>query len=94
MSMSEECKLEICERLFVKLSLYWRSAIFGLLTLLSIGSAVWAWTWSEVKQASASQNERIEQIEAAFNDIAYLRSQSNEILSNQKVIIKYFERKK
>jgi len=94
MSMSDECKLDICERLFVKLSLYWRSAIFGLLTLLSIGGAVWAWTWKEVKQDNALQDVRIEQIESAFNDIVYLKSQSNQILENQKVIIKYFERKK
>jgi len=86
--------LEQCERIFVKLAMYWRTALIGFVALLTLGGGVWAWTWAEVQQSQNEQDDRIEQIEAAFNDIAYLRSQSNEILENQRIIIKYFERRK
>lgn len=84
--------LEECEKIFVKLASYWRSALIGLITLLGLGAGVWTWTWAEVKSDQSRQDKQIEEIQAAFNDIAYLRSQSNEILDNQKLIIRYFDK--
>jgi len=92
--MAEECKLDVCERLFVKLSLYWRSVLIGFLALVSLGSGVWTWSWAEVKQSQSAQDERIHELEAGLNDISFIRSQANEILDNQRVIIKYLEKKR
>lgn len=93
--MSTECNgFDQCERIFLRIAQYYKSAIAGTIIAAGLMSGVWCWTWAEVKSYNTKQDERIEQIEAAFNDIAYLRSQSNEILDNQKVIIRYFERTK
>jgi len=93
--MSEEvkCQLDVCEKLFVKLSIYWRSAIFGLLTILSLGAGVWCWTWAEWKDIQKIQDMKIAEMQEAFNDVSYLRGQANEILENQKIIIKYLQKR-
>ena len=85
---------ENCERIFVRLSAYWRSALFGFLAILSLGSGVWAWTWAETKASNAEQNTRINSLEAGFNDIAVVRGQANEIIANQKMILKLLARTK
>jgi len=94
------CDFETCEKLFLKITMYWRSMLFGFLGLLTLGSGVWAWTWAEVTAKQDHQDYRIEQIEKAFDDIAFVREQSDDILDNQKKIIdsqekiiKYIERK-
>ncbi len=87
------CSLEVCEKLFLKLTIYWRSVLIGFLGLLTLGSGVWCWTWAEIGADQLRQDARIEEIEKAYNDIAFVRTQADEILTNQKKIIKYLERK-
>ena len=87
--MSTCSNLDTCEKLFVKLSLYWRSALIGFIALLSLGAGAWTWTWAEWKTSQSSQDREIAEMQAAFNDLSFIRSQANEILENQKVIIKY-----
>ena len=83
------CSVEVCEKLFVKLGLYWRSALIGFIALLTFGGGVWCWTWAEIKADQALQNQQIHEVQAGLNEIAYLRSQSNETLENQKEILEY-----
>jgi hypothetical protein len=90
----QKCNMEVCEELFVKLTVYWRSALIGFIALLSLGGGVCCWTWAEIGSDQSRQDSQIRELEAAFNDIAFIRSQANEILDNQHMIIKYLERKK
>jgi hypothetical protein len=88
------CQLETCEKLFVKLGLYWRSALIGFIALLSLGAGAWTWTWAEWKQGQAEQNTRIINLESAFNDITVVRSQTTVIIANQEKILKELSRRK
>lgn len=89
-----ECQMDTCEKLFVRLSLYWRSAMIGLLAMLSIGGGVFAWTWAEWKQDQTMQDKKIDELQAAYNDVSFIRIQADEILANQKLIIRYVTGKK
>ena len=88
------CDMEICEKLFVKLTVYWRSALIGFIALLSLGGGVWCWTWAEVAGQQANQDALIRDLQAAHNQISFIRVQADEILTNQKKIIAFFEREK
>lgn len=93
--MADYCGgLEQCEKIFLRIATYWRSALIGFVGLLGLATGVWAWTWKQMETRDAALEHRMQYIEASLNDISYLRSQSNEILENQRLILKYFEKKR
>ena len=89
-----DCQFDNCERIFVKLSLYWRSALFGFLTLLTVSSGVWAWSWKEFKDSQIAQNIAITEIRESLNDIANLQVQIKEISDGQKQMLRYLEQRR
>jgi len=59
--------------------------------LLGLGGSVLLWAQAIYQDDIKTMSSRISEIEAAFNDIQFIRSQSNEILENQNQIIKYLK---
>ena len=88
-----ECALDQCRSIFMELKLFWKLTLVGFVFLLGMGGSVLLWAQAIYQDDMRKYDGRLKEIEAAFNDIAYLRSQSNDILDNQKVIIKYLERR-
>jgi len=86
-----ECAIEECRKIFLELSLFWKLSLVGFVMLLGMGCSVFAWAHQVYKQDQAVVGERIDTVEAAMNDISFVRAQSNQILDNQQRILKLFE---
>jgi len=86
-----QCAIEECRKIFLELSLFWRLSLVGFVLLLGMGCSVFTWAHSCYKEDLQVVNNRLNAIEAAFNDISFVRAQSNEILDNQRKILKLFE---
>jgi hypothetical protein len=86
------CAIEECRKIFLELSKFWKLCLIGLVSLLGMYGGAWAWTWKEMRDDQVRQDKAIEEMQSAFDDVRFLRTQSDEILDNQKEIIKYFER--
>jgi len=85
------CAIDECRKIFIELSMFWRLSLIGFVVLLGLGGSVLLWAQAIYQDDIKTMSSRISEIEAAFNDIQFIRSQSNEILENQNQIIKYLK---
>jgi DNA-binding transcriptional regulator/RsmH inhibitor MraZ len=83
----KDCMIDECRKVFLELSLYWKSALIGGIVLLGMIMGLWTWSYAEYRAAEQVQNEKIAEFEKFQNDLTYLRSDANKILDNQRMII-------
>lgn len=86
------CAIDECRKIFLELSLFWKLTLSGFLVLLGMGCTAFVWAHAIYRDDIREMDRRIAPIEQAFKDVAFVRTQSDSILSNQKVIIAYFAR--
>lgn len=84
---ADNCAVDECRKIFLELSLYWKSALIGGIVLLGMVTGLWTWSYAEYRNAEQIQNERIAEFEKFQNDLSYIRSDANKILDNQRLII-------
>lgn len=87
--MAEEtkCTIDECKEIFLLIGTYYKSALVGGIILLGLILSLWTWSYAEYKSGQKEQDARIAAFEAFENDVAFLKSDANEILQNQKMIL-------
>jgi len=86
-----KCSIDECRKIFLELSLFWRLSLLGFVFLLGLGCSVFVWGQAQYSTDQDKLDKRMDSIEMSLDDISFLRSQADDILDNQKLIIKYLE---
>jgi hypothetical protein len=82
-----QCSIDECKMIFLRLSVYYKSALIGGVILLGLILGLWTWSYAQYKDDTKIIGSRIERLESFVNDVQFLRQSSDRILVNQNQIL-------